>query len=46
MTQQDLKELVEILETITKAIDNLSERVAKLEGGKNAIEKGKQQESH
>lgn len=42
MTQEDLKELVEILQTITQVIDDLSKRVAKLEGGANATEKGVQ----
>ena len=43
MTQEDLKELIEVLQKITQAIDNLNERVAKLEGvDTNAIEKGVQ----
>jgi hypothetical protein len=47
MTQEDLKELIEVLQKITQAIDNLNERVAKLEGvDANAIKKGIEQESH
>jgi len=46
MTQEDLKELIEVLQKITQAIDNLNERVSKLEGEKNAVEKGIEQESH
>lgn len=46
MTVEDLKELIEVLQKITQAIDNLNERVSKLEGVENAIKKGIEQESH
>lgn len=41
MKEEDLKDLLEILQKITQAIDALDKRVKNLEGGnENAVEKG------
>lgn len=43
MKEEDLKDLLEILQKITQAIDALDKRVQHLEGGnENAVEKGVQ----